>query len=388
MTFAAGEEPTTLEVSYNYGFSADIGGGPYDRGRTLASQGPNTLLIKVAKDGPTKTLQAARGQWQAAGKPDCIIRIMDNGVYGGVFDLSLPAKTEVVIEAADGMRPTWRAVGNTVIAGPEGASFTLNGFLMQGALQIEGDLAVNLIHCTLVPGRLLNEDGQALNPELDSLSTATSDDAPRVTISHSIIGPIRLGAGSGDLTISDSIVQALPVGGNPRPAIAADDAGAEPGPEAVLKRCTIFGSAFLQKLEASEVIFTDMLEVHHRQAGCVRFSHVPIGSQTPPRYRCQPDAALKAYAQEKSKTVQQLTAAEVQRIAVHLRPRFTSRKYSRPTFAQLDDSCAQEIRAGGESGAEMGAFNMLMQPQREANLRGALREYLRYGLEAGILYVT
>jgi hypothetical protein len=36
----------------------------------------------------------------------------------------------------------------------------------------------------------------------------------------------------------------------------------------------------------------------------------------------------------------------------------------------------------------MGVFNHLQQPQREANLRAALEEYLRFGLEAGLFYVT
>jgi hypothetical protein len=36
----------------------------------------------------------------------------------------------------------------------------------------------------------------------------------------------------------------------------------------------------------------------------------------------------------------------------------------------------------------MGVFCMLQQPQREGNLRTALDEYLRFGLEAGIFLVT
>ncbi len=43
---------------------------------------------------------------------------------------------------------------------------------------------------------------------------------------------------------------------------------------------------------------------------------------------------------------------------------------------------------GADDGAEMGAFNMLKQPQREANLRASLDEFLRLGLEAGIIHVT
>jgi hypothetical protein len=36
----------------------------------------------------------------------------------------------------------------------------------------------------------------------------------------------------------------------------------------------------------------------------------------------------------------------------------------------------------------MGAFMFLAQPQRRANLRAALDEYLRLGLEAGVFPVT
>jgi len=36
----------------------------------------------------------------------------------------------------------------------------------------------------------------------------------------------------------------------------------------------------------------------------------------------------------------------------------------------------------------MGAFSHVKQPQRESNLRIRLDEYLPFGLQAGILYVT
>ena len=48
----------------------------------------------------------------------------------------------------------------------------------------------------------------------------------------------------------------------------------------------------------------------------------------------------------------------------------------------------EQIRTGAESGAEMGAFEFLKQPQREANLRDALAEYLRFGLEARLVFVN
>jgi hypothetical protein len=36
----------------------------------------------------------------------------------------------------------------------------------------------------------------------------------------------------------------------------------------------------------------------------------------------------------------------------------------------------------------MGVFSYLKQPQREANLRTSLEEYLRFGLEAGIFFAS
>ena len=43
---------------------------------------------------------------------------------------------------------------------------------------------------------------------------------------------------------------------------------------------------------------------------------------------------------------------------------------------------------GADDEGEMGVFHDLYQPQREANLRVRLEEYLRFGLEAGIFYTS
>ena len=48
----------------------------------------------------------------------------------------------------------------------------------------------------------------------------------------------------------------------------------------------------------------------------------------------------------------------------------------------------QPPRTGADDEAEMGAFHDLFQPQRESNIRLRLREYLRFGLEAGVFYET
>lgn len=59
-----------------------------------------------------------------------------------------------------------------------------------------------------------------------------------------------------------------------------------------------------------------------------------------------------------------------------------------PAYGQLTRGTAPEIRTGADNGAEMGVWNLLQQPQREANLLLALDEYLRYGLEAAPIFVN
>jgi hypothetical protein len=71
-----------------------------------------------------------------------------------------------------------------------------------------------------------------------------------------------------------------------------------------------------------------------------------------------------------------------------VKPVFTSLRFGDSAYAQLSDLTPVEIREGADDEAEMGAFHDLYQPQRETNLRTRLDEYLRFGLEAGILHAT
>ena len=80
--------------------------------------------------------------------------------------------------------------------------------------------------------------------------------------------------------------------------------------------------------------------------------------------------------------------ADKLQILQRLQPTFTATDYGAPGYAQLAQVCAIEVRTGAEDGAEVGVFNSLKQPQREANLRASIDEYLRFGLTAGIFYMT
>lgn len=173
-------------------------------------------------------------------------------------------------------------------------------------------------------------------------------------------------------------------------ALAADAAGVAPGPPTTLERVTVFGPVHVTALTlASEVLFTAPVIADRRQNGCVRFSHVPRFSQVPRRYRCQPDLALAARAVELGlASAADLPPDEAERVRTRVAPAFTDDRYGRPAYAQLGPTAALELRSGAEDGAELGAFQHLRQPQREANLRLRLEEYLPFGLEPGLVYIT
>ena len=80
--------------------------------------------------------------------------------------------------------------------------------------------------------------------------------------------------------------------------------------------------------------------------------------------------------------------AEARARAHPAHPAFTSIHYAEPGYGQLASTCPRQIRTGAADGGEMGAFNQLEQPQREANLRLRLEEYMPFGLEPGVIHVT
>lgn len=134
-----------------------------------------------------------------------------------------------------------------------------------------------------------------------------------------------------------------------------------------ISNTTVFGKTEVDLLDlASNVIFTDVVHAKDYQRGCVRFSYIPISSQTPQRYMCKPDENSSSY----------------------LYPKFTSRTYGDPGYAQLHRNIDKEIFENADNGAEMGAFNSLYQPQRLNDLKSLLNDYLRFGLEAGVFIVS
>jgi hypothetical protein len=175
----------------------------------------------------------------------------------------------------------------------------------------------------------------------------------QVVVQRSICGPVDLAVAA--VAVIDSIIVGTGVAG------AAVTAGAGD-----FVNSTVFGATAVRTVEASGCIFTGDVQAERRQVGCVRFCYLPLGSAVPRRFRCQPESGA----------------------AKDVAPTFVSTEYGQPGFAQLSTSCPAEVASGGPDEAEMGAFSFLSQPQRLKNLRASLDDYLRVGLEAGILFVT
>ncbi len=413
--------PESVRVSYAYGFSGDIGGGAYDRrssvARALSSAatwqvGVSRSDVAVGDEEILTSLADAIAAWntQPPGTRGAIV-LMDNQSYEpGAATITIPEGSELLIFSADWPRvllsppdlgeirsdgqwvPVGRRahlIGDLSIQGTAPAEAVNAGRLILDGLLIEGSLTIQagnlehlrLAHCTLVPdqggivGLVAGEDG-ATNSRLT------------VEIDHSITGPLSLPQTLRAIAVNDSILDAQ--GGK---AIASPISG-QSAPVTTLQRTTVLGSSDVQAFQlASEVIFAGRATAQRRQVGCVRFSYVPPGSQTPRCYRCQPALEVEnqlAVAQRQRGSP--LSAEEMEgvrsRTQGQIVPSFTARLYGDPAYGQLSHTCPAPIRMGAEDGSEMGAFSFLKQPQREANLRTALGEYLRFGLEAGIFYIT
>lgn len=416
--FPAAVDPDEVRVAYTYGFPADLGGGPYERDGSVATwldpvRRPATWQIGVSREAATlatsnpphstvvATLTEAVDAWKVhvTAHPGAfgIIAVMDSASYvewlTGTDRIEVPAGSRLAIVAGDwpradaagpggpfrplgglsaqGKRPHLR--GDVSVCGttapdevlPDGTTrprtpgeLIVDGLLIEGELRVlVGDLGeLEIRHSTLVPA----EGGLVVNA---SVTPDLQNAALTVVLAHAVTGPVTLPSTIRSMLLADTIIEGDVVA---------------PGGHLEVSRTTITGTTAARGLDASDAIFVQPVTAERRQQGCLRYSHVPAASSTPRRFRCQPDLAVNRLADPA------MAASTAQRVA----PQFTSLRYGDPGYLQLAERCAAEIRTGASDGAEMGAFNLVKQPQREANLRLRLREHLRVGLEAGTFYRT
>jgi len=384
--------PSRIDADYGYGFPADLGGGPYERRATLARPGPGTHLYRV-RDGaaPFPDVAAALAAWVADGRPDAVVRILDSRTYALPATIKLRDDADLTIEADNGRRPLLLTRAGGLRVDADGTNpdpdvrgrLALSGVVVEGFVRVTGDLgALSIVHATLIPGRSI-ADGTA--PGAESLRAAGAGPVNthlEIRLDHAIAGALAIPATARVICVADSIVDGAINAGSATAATTRLE----------IERSTVTGRTNVRELEASESIFAGRVDTARTQAGCVRFSFVPFGSRTPRRHRCQPDLAIRGRLDEALAADPAMSAAEQDAlraaVVARLVPSFTTTQYGQPAYLQLRLSAPAELRTGAADGAEMGAYCLCRQPQRESNLRTRLEEYLPFGLESGPIYVT
>ncbi len=331
-----GEPPEKVKVTYHYGFSAGIGAGTYHR--------PG-----VETGTPGSDVSGGGGLSAAALLNDGITQINDSATYDSIG--SKMAVTNTLLRAAGGERPYIRLNGNWVLntGANKNSLLILDGLWIGSAgdheIILRGNYEKVIIrHCTIDPGEKYGSDVNG--DPIHAVPLVIDGYVEHLEIAASITGPIKM-AGNGileRLSVRDSIIQSTGTG----PAL-----NILPGSVVESERVTVLGAVTVHRLWASDTLITGQVDVTDTQDGCFRFSAAPRGSRLPKPY--------ESYMIDDS------------------RHYFTSRSFGRPGYGQLSETVPVEIERGGENGAEIGAFNSLLNPVKMDGLEAKVNEYMPFG---------
>ncbi|CAH1388067.1 hypothetical protein [Candidatus Nitrotoga sp. M5] len=365
IAFADAPAATPL-VNFHYGYTIAIGGGEYERGDPAV---PVTPLQSV--QGGT-ALQPALNAVQNGGT----VKVLDSRRYVETPSITVNAGKTVVLRAINGVRPLLAASSDITLTLGAEATLILDGWVINGGTLMMAAFPdtkpryLILRDCTLVPGPRNKGDGSP--PQADDPGLVVNHAFAKVELERCITAPVHIAADA-KVSLRECIVDATA-----QSLVAFRGPGANSlaeGAELTLESCTVIGKVHTRQLTlASDCLFVAALTngsdpwkaplwAERRQQGCVRFSYIPPGSHTPARYHCQPEGEEP-----------------------QIWPQFTSLRYGDPGYCQLLQSTSDKIRRGAHDESEMGVLHGLYQPQRETNLHVRLEEYLRFGLEAGLIY--
>ena len=388
---AAGLSQPPLAVSYYYGFNAPMGGGEYERQPTFLVT--NEEWIVQCGAGPLPSIAAALTQAMGlfATESQIAIEIQDSGTYTLTSSLAidLPDGATLEFRARDGARPTLLFAGELAITGDQDSELILNGLVIAAgpnmspgpgaAALVHAPLTrpdgtrnrlatLNFTHTTLVPGWSVQTDGEPIYPAAPAILIEPSGLA--VQSSLSILGAIEA-TSLATATLADSILDATALGNVAYSAPGGASLVTPGGAPLTLTGCTVLGKIHAHELVlVSDSILWSIasnnwptgLVSDRLQAGCVRFSFLPIGAVTPRRFQC----------------VEQALAMPT--------PLFIATRYGRPGYLKMLAGTDPTIRRGADDGGEMGAFHFLLAPQRESDLAIRLAEYTPVGLDISIIY--
>ncbi len=236
--------------------------------------------------------------------------------------------------------------------------------------------ALNIINCTLDPGnhRALDGSRQPARPAFSlasdfSLSDADELDAfeqiPHIYLRRSICGPAAMGENY-RLTLEDSIIDAQD-DAQTDPAPLAVHAPIDPennwGPDLRINGMTCFGRMRVSRATGQGGIWTDRLEVHDNQQGCIKFSYFSGNGDRLPQHQASVSGTSSRLI-------------------------FESRTFARADYAQLSLNSDPEILEQGPDRDAMGAFGFLLNTHKWKNINIRYREFMPIGIKPILIPVT
>ena len=388
---ALASKPRSFNVSYHYGFNADMGGGEYAREDTFLVTDP-AWIIPFPNGFPDlqTAINHAISQLKLNGEVAVEISGSETIELTGGLNIDLPANTTLEIRAVAASRPTILLKDEIAITGDASSNVILNGLVIaaDSGMTPASPAPVALVHlpaarpantsnllsqltikhCTLVPGWAVETDGTPLLPTAPAL--VIEPEGAIVAVENSIIGALRA-AEFATINCCDSIIDAT----DPTNLAYAALDSVSGGGGLTLTGCTVVGKvhAELLTLVSNSILWgalakgdtapwVSALVADRKQEGCVRFSFIPYQAVTPRRFKW------------------------VERALASPQPYFFSLRYGRPGYMKLLVSTDDSIRRGADDGGEMGAFHFLLAPQRESDLQIRMQEYMPVGLEFGLIY--
>ena len=379
--------PERVHVTYHYGFSAEMGGGEYGRAGTFT--GGLAPVIKVPSQ-EAATIQAALDRLAASGG---VVEIENNDYYVETPVIKVAAGKTIELRAADERRPVLVLDGELVVVGGDSAEVTLNGLLISGGLvripsrrtaghEVNQVRKVRLRHCTLVPGP---------SPAIEAVAPGSSP--PPIEVPAQ---PARPGSSWNPRTPSSRSSSASSVGCAPMmgPAYASLIASWMPRlkPKSHMQGLTGTRAGAPLEVQNSTIIgkvHTSMMTWPRTPSSSPAAGVRLRGSRPSAPSDCSRAACAFPIYPQALKCRGPITANRNMRKRRH-------------ACARCSPPCVTAMRAIASSARAVrwksgkapmtrrrwAPFTTSIQPQREANLRARLDEYLRFGLEAGIFYAS
>lgn len=331
-----------LRVNFAYGFTADIGGGPYPR--LLAPPPKDSWVAYVQREAPSNlvrknifpSLKDALEAFRAS--PCCgTIVFTDSSTHhlpselidatGWVCPKSIDGQRTLELRSMNDEVPCLR--GNLRIhAGGLGLQLTLNGLWIDGLIEIGGALSLELKHCTIRPTDGHHASHRGIRP------LPGHHPALQVKLDSSICGPVVLPSSCMGLSATGSIVESI----------------------------------------------TAMHPEDHQLQGEQHVS--PSSEQQGFHANLQYTTVIGAITGARVENKESILGAE------HIsRPAFVSARYGDPSYACLRDNAPGQLLTGATDGSQMGAFHSIHEALRNEQAKAALEEFTPANLPSKLIFI-